>query len=205
MGLLCAHANVNTASSTNTSQLMCVQRACATEPCASHKYTVAPWSLCSVPCGGGRQSRTVRCVATASGDIVENSFCEGLALPAPEAARACNTQACPGGIAAWRVVSTGPCEPPLCGGRRAQASRCECAAAAAAVFVMRAVDLRWHEVVTFLLHATLPMCTAALLHISAHNNNRHVAARCAVSAAAPATVCRKGVAKLACVQVHQRC
>jgi hypothetical protein len=78
------------------------QKVCDNGVC---QMTPGPWSVCNVPCGGGVQSRTLRCVNMGgNGTEVDPSLCMGrsptsvggdvLSTPAAPSTQACNPQAC---------------------------------------------------------------------------------------------------------------
>ncbi|HVC21314.1 MAG TPA: thrombospondin type-1 domain-containing protein [Vicinamibacterales bacterium] len=67
-------------------------QSCNTQPCVTYSWSAGAWSVCSVACGGGLQTRTVQCIDS-NGNVVNSSDCAGLAAPATS--QTCNTQACP--------------------------------------------------------------------------------------------------------------
>lgn len=73
---------------------------CKVSPCPS-SWSVGNWSVCSRTCGGGTQSRPVRCTRRAHyrDESIPASLCP---QPEPPIHQACNSQSCP---PAW---STGP-------------------------------------------------------------------------------------------------
>lgn len=59
-------------------------------PSSSHvRWITAPWSQCSATCGGGRQTRFVRCLANGR---LSPHLCAGITKP--ESERTCNTNEC---------------------------------------------------------------------------------------------------------------
>ena len=58
-----------------------------------YEWSVGEWSACSVPCGGGTQSRTVVCRDTLN-NVVADSNCISTGIPKPDTSIVCNTQPC---------------------------------------------------------------------------------------------------------------
>jgi hypothetical protein len=57
----------------------------------NNTWAVSAFGTCSVACGGGIRSRSIRCMNPA-GQVVEDALCPD---PRPATAEACNTHACP--------------------------------------------------------------------------------------------------------------
>ncbi|XP_017573388.1 A disintegrin and metalloproteinase with thrombospondin motifs 18 isoform X1 [Pygocentrus nattereri] len=67
---------------------------CNTHPCPAH-WSVGEWGACSVSCGGGWQSRTIRCtrkVVYQREEVESPSHCPA---PSPAHSQPCNTNTCP--------------------------------------------------------------------------------------------------------------
>ncbi|XP_061677121.1 A disintegrin and metalloproteinase with thrombospondin motifs 16 isoform X2 [Syngnathoides biaculeatus] len=73
---------------------------CNTQPCPA-SWSAGDWGACSQSCGGGEQTRQVRCVRRSHGrdDTLADSHCP---QPGPAGRRACGARACP------PVWTTGP-------------------------------------------------------------------------------------------------
>ncbi|XP_061531476.1 A disintegrin and metalloproteinase with thrombospondin motifs 16 [Phycodurus eques] len=73
---------------------------CNTQPCPA-SWSVGAWGACSQSCGGGEQTRQVRCVrrSPSKDDTLADSHCSPLS---PARSRACGAHACP------PVWTTGP-------------------------------------------------------------------------------------------------
>lgn len=71
-------------------------------------WSVAGWTKCSKPCGGGEQNLIIRCVAVYPSKrtkIMKNSYCHTLRKP-PQRRRMCNLHACKAG---WILLPWKPC------------------------------------------------------------------------------------------------
>ncbi|KAL7833362.1 hypothetical protein AOLI_G00283220 [Acnodon oligacanthus] len=67
---------------------------CNTHPCPAH-WSMGEWGACSASCGGGRQSRTVRCtrkVVYQREEVESPSHCPA---PSPAHSQPCNMNTCP--------------------------------------------------------------------------------------------------------------
>ncbi|KAG7260356.1 hypothetical protein CRUP_024758 [Coryphaenoides rupestris] len=67
------------------------QQACSVHPCAPAEYSVSSFSVCSVTCGEGQQTREVLCVDS-SGERLADNACSS--LPRPPAINVCRRPAC---------------------------------------------------------------------------------------------------------------
>ncbi|XP_039767498.1 papilin isoform X3 [Ornithorhynchus anatinus] len=77
------------------------------------------WGRCSVPCGGGHQTRAVFC--TSDGTASPDHLCQ--AGPRPADNRTCALHPCPR-TRRWQVGPWGPCSAPCGGGRQARSVHC---------------------------------------------------------------------------------
>eukprot|EP00794_Sanderia_malayensis_P009974 gene9974-10997_t len=71
-------------------------------------WSVAGWTKCSKPCGGGEQHLNIRCVAVYPGrktTVVKNSYCQTLKKPA-QRKRVCNMRPCK---PTWKLQPWQPC------------------------------------------------------------------------------------------------
>ncbi|XP_026197451.1 papilin b, proteoglycan-like sulfated glycoprotein isoform X1 [Anabas testudineus] len=80
------------------------QQACNMHPCAA-EYSVSSFSVCSVTCGEGQQTREVICVGP-TGEHLPDHACSGLERPA--SVKACRRPACFTHIT-WHVTEYGLC------------------------------------------------------------------------------------------------
>ncbi|XP_076011186.1 papilin b, proteoglycan-like sulfated glycoprotein [Genypterus blacodes] len=78
------------------------QQACNMHPCPA-EYSVSSFSVCSVTCGDGQQTREVFCVGP-RGERLADSACSS--LPRPPAVQACRREACHTHIT-WHVTEYG--------------------------------------------------------------------------------------------------
>ncbi|XP_030626706.1 papilin b, proteoglycan-like sulfated glycoprotein [Chanos chanos] len=71
-------------------------------------YSYGQYSECSVSCGGGYQTRTVRCVMGNSAEphVVDDSYCVSHGLQRPAAQQACNYHPCTTTVSAEYSVSS---------------------------------------------------------------------------------------------------
>ncbi|XP_072527494.1 A disintegrin and metalloproteinase with thrombospondin motifs 18 [Salminus brasiliensis] len=79
---------------------------CNTHPCPA-QWSVGEWGVCSVSCGGGRQSRPVRCVRKVMYQREEAESHLHCPAPTPAHTQPCNTQSCPPewGTGTWTQCS----------------------------------------------------------------------------------------------------
>lgn len=63
---------------------------CLTKLCEQPKFVAGPWGTCSSICGGGIQTRTVKCTDPDENDV-QNSLCAG---EVPSTTQACNEDLC---------------------------------------------------------------------------------------------------------------
>uniref|UniRef100_A0A672Q2I8 ADAM metallopeptidase with thrombospondin type 1 motif 18 n=1 Tax=Sinocyclocheilus grahami TaxID=75366 RepID=A0A672Q2I8_SINGR len=67
---------------------------CNTQPCPAY-WTTGKWGVCSRTCGGGQQTRNIRCMRKVTyqrEEVVAHSLCP---VMAPAQLQPCNTQTCP--------------------------------------------------------------------------------------------------------------
>ncbi|CAL8318041.1 unnamed protein product [Merluccius merluccius] len=90
------------------------QQACSMHPCAAAEYSVSSFSVCSVTCGEGQQTREVFCTGH-SGQRLADHACSS--LPHPATVRACRRPACHLHIT-WHIGDFGLCSRSCGGGVR---------------------------------------------------------------------------------------
>uniref|UniRef100_A0A3P8U4N4 Papilin b, proteoglycan-like sulfated glycoprotein n=1 Tax=Amphiprion percula TaxID=161767 RepID=A0A3P8U4N4_AMPPE len=95
------------------------QQACNMHPCAA-EYSVSSFSVCSVTCGEGQQTREVHCVGQ-GGERLADHACSGLTRP--HAVQACRRPACHTHIT-WHVTEYGLCTRSCGGGVRERRVSC---------------------------------------------------------------------------------
>ncbi|XP_069576252.1 papilin b, proteoglycan-like sulfated glycoprotein isoform X1 [Brachyistius frenatus] len=95
------------------------QQACNMHPCTA-EYSVSSFSVCSVTCGEGQQTREVFCVGPA-GERLADRACSGLARPT--SVQACRRPACHTHIT-WHVTEYGLCTRSCGGGVRERRVSC---------------------------------------------------------------------------------
>ncbi|XP_041832767.1 papilin b, proteoglycan-like sulfated glycoprotein isoform X2 [Melanotaenia boesemani] len=95
------------------------QQACNTHPCTP-EYSVSSFSVCSVTCGEGQQTREVFCIGP-SGEYLPDQACRGLARP--PSVQACRRPACHTQIS-WHVTEYGLCSRSCGGGVRERKVEC---------------------------------------------------------------------------------
>uniref|UniRef100_A0A3P9NFX1 Papilin b, proteoglycan-like sulfated glycoprotein n=1 Tax=Poecilia reticulata TaxID=8081 RepID=A0A3P9NFX1_POERE len=96
------------------------QQACNMHPCAAAEFSVSSFSVCSVTCGEGQQTREVVCVG-ARGEHLPDHACRGLARPA--SVQTCRRTACHTHIS-WHVTEFGLCTRSCGGGVRERKVGC---------------------------------------------------------------------------------
>ncbi|XP_076612976.1 papilin b, proteoglycan-like sulfated glycoprotein [Chaetodon auriga] len=94
------------------------QQACNMHPCA--EYSVSSFSVCSVTCGEGQQTREVICVGS-GGEHLADQACSGLARP--PSVQTCRRPACHAHIS-WHVTEYGLCTRSCGGGVRERRVSC---------------------------------------------------------------------------------
>ncbi|KAK1888731.1 Papilin [Dissostichus eleginoides] len=94
------------------------QQACNMHPCA--EYSISSFSVCSVTCGEGQQTREVFCVGP-GGERLADHACNGLAKPS--SVQACRRPACYTHIT-WHVTDYGLCTMSCGGGVRERRVGC---------------------------------------------------------------------------------
>ena len=88
----------------------------------SYLWEPRTWSICSVSCGGGVQSRVVDCINSQTNQIVGDSFCSG---SKPSTSRSCNTQSCSSTESySWITGSYGSCSVSCGGGTQSRSVSC---------------------------------------------------------------------------------
>ncbi|XP_047428980.1 papilin b, proteoglycan-like sulfated glycoprotein isoform X2 [Mugil cephalus] len=95
------------------------QQACNMHPCAA-EYSVSSFSVCSVTCGEGQQTREVVCVGP-GGEHMPDRACSGQARPA--SVQTCRRPACHTHIT-WHVTEYGLCTKSCGGGVRERRVSC---------------------------------------------------------------------------------
>ncbi|XP_029984267.1 papilin b, proteoglycan-like sulfated glycoprotein isoform X2 [Sphaeramia orbicularis] len=95
------------------------QQACNMQPCSA-EWSVSSFSVCSVTCGEGQQTREVHCVGT-RGERLGDHACRGVARPA--SVQACRRPACHTRIS-WHVTDYGLCTRNCGGGVRERRVGC---------------------------------------------------------------------------------
>ncbi|XP_037541091.1 papilin b, proteoglycan-like sulfated glycoprotein [Nematolebias whitei] len=96
------------------------QQACNMHPCAAAEYSVSSFSVCSVTCGEGQQTREVICMGPRGEHLLDHA-CTGLAKPA--SVRTCRRPACHTHIT-WHVTEYGLCSRSCGGGVRERKVAC---------------------------------------------------------------------------------
>ena len=73
------------------------------------EWQLSSWSPCSMPCGGGKQSREATCREASSGRIVDDDVCNAIQAPIRE--RVCHIHSCDLNLMDFRerVVPREPC------------------------------------------------------------------------------------------------
>lgn len=94
------------------------QQGCNMHPCA--EYTASSFSVCSVTCGEGQQTREVFCVGS-RGERVGEHACQGMTRP--PTVQACRKPACHTHIS-WHVTEYGLCSRSCSGGVRERRVAC---------------------------------------------------------------------------------
>ncbi|XP_078130624.1 papilin b, proteoglycan-like sulfated glycoprotein [Sander vitreus] len=95
------------------------QQHCNMHPCAA-EYSVSSFSVCSVTCGEGQQTREVTCVGS-GGERLADHACSGLARPT--SVQSCRRPACHTHIT-WHVTDYGLCTRSCGGGVRERRVGC---------------------------------------------------------------------------------
>ncbi|XP_011489898.1 papilin isoform X1 [Oryzias latipes] len=98
------------------------QKSCNMHSCGEHRaeYSVSSFSVCSVTCGEGQQTREVVCVGP-RGERLPDHACSGLVPPA--SVQACRRPACYTQIT-WHVTEFGLCSRSCSGGVRERQVSC---------------------------------------------------------------------------------
>ncbi|XP_017267339.1 papilin b, proteoglycan-like sulfated glycoprotein [Kryptolebias marmoratus] len=96
------------------------QQACNMHPCAAAEYSVSSYSVCSVTCGEGQQTREVICMGP-RGEHLHDHACTGLTKP--PSVRTCRKPACHTHIT-WHVTDFGLCTRSCGGGVRERKVGC---------------------------------------------------------------------------------
>lgn len=93
-------------------------KACNTQLCL---WSLGAWTACTQTCGGGRRTRTVRCMVAGSTSPVGAQFCPA---PVPLSGENCNTHACAVEGFEWRLTPWTACSEPCNGGTQSQQVEC---------------------------------------------------------------------------------
>ena len=95
---------------------------CNTQPCPTYAWVADEFDDCSVSCGGGVQTRDVRCENN-FGSHVSNRHCYRLGLERPVPSESCNTKPC-GTTSSWQIDPWQPCSAECGGGTRQRTVHC---------------------------------------------------------------------------------
>lgn len=93
---------------------------CNVDACDTPYYTYAPWSTCSVECGGGEKTREATC-NTASGEATDDSECSDAGIERFRTSATCNSKPCE--AFGWNVSAWSECDA-ACGGQRMREVTC---------------------------------------------------------------------------------
>lgn len=92
---------------------------CNSFACPTYSWQASSWGSCSQTCGGGTQTRTVSCMSSYGGSVLD-SYCD--ANSKPGATQSCNTALCPS--YSWRVGNWSACGASCGGGYRTRTVNC---------------------------------------------------------------------------------
>lgn len=118
---LSACAPVKFKSNSDVGKKDCEGSSCTpVDPKYSYNWVTGSFGLCSKPCGGGEQARSVVCQRQ-DGVNVPDSFCK---TTKPAATQTCNIQACTGSYA-WNIGDYGQCSKACGGGTQNRTVLCQ--------------------------------------------------------------------------------
>lgn len=98
--------SANTASCNAATKPALTQTCTVPSTCTSYEWSVSTFSSCSVDCGGGIQTATIKCIASDSQIVVTDSACT---TTKPTSTQSCSTQTCESGwkYSDWSACSVG--------------------------------------------------------------------------------------------------
>ena len=98
-------------------------KACNTLACEKYEFAIGEWEDCSVAtCGGGTQSRSLKCLSSTTQQSVELTKCAAEGEAIPPAQRACNTAPCLSFY--WQLGAFGSCDATCNGGLQTRSVQC---------------------------------------------------------------------------------
>lgn len=96
------------------------QAATPVDPDNTYSWSIGSFNMCSVPCGGGSQTRTVEC-RRQDNVVVPDSNCS---TPKPSPTQSCNSNSCSSSYA-WNAGPWGECSLTCGGGTRSRSVICQ--------------------------------------------------------------------------------